>query len=62
MIKIDGDICGGVVFLVCEIIGKLIKFIGIGEKIIDIEIFYFDCMVSCILGMGDLLIFIECVS
>lgn len=55
----DGDICGGVVLLIWVVMGVLIKFVGFGEKLIDLEIFYFDCMLSCILGMGDMLMLIE---
>lgn len=59
LIKVDGDVCGGVVLLVCKIIGKFIKFIGMGEKFDVLELFYFECIVLCILGMGDVLSFIE---
>lgn len=59
LIKIDGDVCGGVVFLVCVIIGKLIKFLGMGEKFDVLELFYFECVVQCILGMGDVFFLVE---
>lgn len=59
LIKVDGDVCGGVVLLVCYITGKLIKFIGVGEKIDVLEFFYLDCIVLCIFGMGDVLLLIE---
>lgn len=59
LIKLDGDICGGVVFLICFVIGKLIKFIVIGEKMEVLEIFYLDCMVFRIFGMGDVFFLIE---
>lgn len=59
LIKFDGDVCGGVVLLVCEVIGVLIFFVFIGEKLEDFDVFYLDWMVSCILGMGDVLSLIE---
>lgn len=59
LIKVDGDVCGGVVFFICYIIGKLIKFFGVGEKIEVLELFYLDCIVLCIFGMGDVLLLIE---
>lgn len=59
LIKIDGDVCGGVVLLICYIIGKLIKFMGVGECIDVFELFYFDWIVFCILGMGDVFLLIE---
>lgn len=57
--KLDGDMCGGVVFFICVVIDILIKFVGFGEKMDVIEVFYSECMVFCILGMGDVLMFIE---
>lgn len=59
LIKVDGDVWGGVVLLVCYIMGKFIKFIGMGEKVDVFEFFYFECIVFCILGMGDVFSFIE---
>lgn len=59
LIKVDGDVCGGVVFLVWVIIGKLIKFFGMGEKSEVFDLFYFDCVVLCIFGMGDVFSLIE---
>lgn len=59
LIKVDGDVCGGVVLFVCYIIGKLIKFIGMGEKSDVLELFYFDWIVFCILGMGDVFSLVE---
>lgn len=58
-IKFDGDFCGGVVFLICKVSGQLIKFIGIGEKVEVLQLFYFEWMVSCIFGMGDVLMLVE---
>lgn len=57
--KIDGDTRGGAALSIREITGKPIKFTGTGEKITDIETFHPDRMASRILGMGDLLTFIE---
>lgn len=58
-IKMDGDIRGGVALSVREVLGKLIKFMGVGEKMDVFELFYFECMISCILGMGDIVSFVE---
>lgn len=57
--KLDGDMCGGVVLFIKVVINMLIKFVGMGEKLDVIEVFYLECMVFCILGMGDVLILIE---
>jgi signal recognition particle subunit SRP54 len=51
--KLDSDTRGGAALSIKEIIGKPIKFAGIGEKISDFEPFYPDRMSSRILGMGD---------
>ena len=57
--KLDGDARGGAALSVRAITGKPIKFAGIGEKLEDIEPFHPDRMASRILGMGDMLTFIE---
>jgi len=57
--KLDGDTRGGAALSVKAITGKPIKFVGIGEKLSDLEIFYPDRMASRILGMGDILTLIE---
>ncbi len=57
--KIDGDTRGGAALSVKEVTGKPIKFVGVGEKIEDIEPFYPDRMAGRILGMGDVLTLIE---
>ena len=57
--KLDGDTRGGVALSIKEVIGKNIKFIGVGEKIGDLEVFHPDRMASRILGMGDVLSLIE---
>ncbi len=57
--KLDGDTRGGAALSVRAVTGKPIKFIGVGEKMNDIEEFYPDRMASRILGMGDVLSLIE---
>ncbi len=57
--KLDGDTRGGAALSVRYVTGKPIKFIGVGEKIDQIEPFHPDRMASRILGMGDVLSLIE---
>ncbi|MBU3226899.1 signal recognition particle protein [Clostridium algidicarnis] len=57
--KLDGDTRGGAALSIREITKKPIKFVGIGEKMNDIEVFHPDRMASRILGMGDMLSLIE---
>lgn len=57
--KLDGDTRGGAALSVKTVTGKPIKFIGMGEKLSDIEPFFPDRMASRILGMGDVLSLIE---
>ena len=57
--KVDGDTRGGAALSVREVTGKPIKFVGVGEKLTDIELFHPDRMTSRILGMGDMLSLIE---
>jgi len=57
--KLDGDTRGGAALSVRKTTGKPIKFVGMGEKIDDLEPFFPDRMASRILGMGDVLTFIE---
>jgi len=57
--KLDGDARGGAALSMAEVTGKPIKFIGIGEKPEDLEVFYPDRMAERILGMGDILGLIE---
>jgi len=57
--KIDGDTRGGAALSVKDVTGKPIKFVGVGEKLEDIEPFHPDRMTSRILGMGDVLSLIE---
>ncbi|MFT8901781.1 signal recognition particle protein [Liquorilactobacillus nagelii] len=57
--KLDGDTRGGAALSIRAVTGKPIKFIGQGEKMTDLDIFYPDRMASRILGMGDMLTLIE---
>ena len=57
--KTDGDTRGGAALSVLAVTGKPIKFVGTGEKLDMIEPFHPDRMASRILGMGDMLSFIE---
>ncbi|MBQ9544741.1 MAG: signal recognition particle protein [Clostridia bacterium] len=57
--KLDGDTRGGAALSVRHITGKPIKFVGVGEKLDDLEPFHPDRMASRILGMGDVLSLIE---
>ncbi|MBR6258617.1 MAG: signal recognition particle protein, partial [Oscillospiraceae bacterium] len=57
--KLDGDARGGAALSVKAITGKPVKFVGVGEKLTDIEPFHPDRMASRILGMGDMLTLIE---
>lgn len=57
--KLDGDTRGGAALSVKHVTGCPIKFVGMGEKMDALEPFYPDRMASRILGMGDVLSFIE---
>ena len=57
--KLDGDTRGGAALSIKAITGKPIKFVGLGEKMNDLEVFYPERMASRILGMGDVLSLIE---
>ena len=57
--KLDGDTRGGAALSIRHMTEKPIKFIGVGEKMTDFEVFYPDRMASRILGMGDVLTLIE---
>ncbi len=57
--KLDGDTRGGAVLSVRAVTGKPILYIGMGEKLSDLEQFHPDRMASRILGMGDVLTLIE---
>lgn len=57
--KMDGDSRGGAALSIKAVTGKPILFIGMGEKLSDLEQFYPDRMANRILGMGDVLTLIE---
>ncbi|MDY0378954.1 MAG: signal recognition particle protein [Defluviitoga tunisiensis] len=57
--KLDGDSRGGVIISIQYITNKPVKLVGVGEKIDDLEEFYPERYVGRILGMGDVLSFIE---
>ena len=57
--KLDGDTRGGAALSIKAITGKPILYVGMGEKLSDLEQFYPDRMASRILGMGDVLSLIE---
>ena len=57
--KLDGDARGGAALSIRSVIGKPIFYVGMGEKLSDLEQFYPDRMASRILGMGDVMSLIE---
>jgi signal recognition particle subunit SRP54 len=57
--KLDGDARGGAALSIHHVTGQPIKFMGIGEKYDQLEVFYPERIVSRILGMGDILSLIE---
>lgn len=57
--KLDGDARGGAALSMRSITGKPIKFVGVGEKISDLEVFVPDRMAGRILGMGDIVGLVE---
>ena len=57
--KLDGDARGGAALSIRAVTQKPIKFVGMGEKLEDLEVFHPDRMASRILGMGDVLSLIE---
>jgi signal recognition particle subunit SRP54 len=59
MTKMDGDARGGAALSLRAVIGKPIKFVGVGEKIEALEVFHPERMASRILGMGDVLTLVE---
>lgn len=60
--KLDGDARGGAALSIKAVTGRPILYVGMGEKLSDLEQFYPDRMASRILGMGDVLTLIEKVS
>ncbi len=59
MTKMDGDARGGNALSLKSVIGKPVKFVGVGEKIDNLEVFHPERMASRILGMGDILTLVE---
>jgi signal recognition particle subunit SRP54 len=59
MTKLDGDARGGAAISAREVTGRPIKFVGVGETLDDLDVFYPERMASRILGMGDVLTLIE---
>lgn len=57
--KLDGDARGGAALSIRFVIGKPIKYVGIGEKLEDLELFYPERIASRILGMGDVVTLVE---
>jgi len=57
--RVDGDARGGAALSMKYVTGKPIKFIGVGEKITDLEIFHPDRLANRILGMGDVVSLVE---
>ena len=57
--KLDGDARGGAALSVRQVTGKPIKFVGVGEKLANLEPFHPERMASRILGMGDVLSLVE---
>ena len=57
--KLDGDTRGGAALSIRSVTGKPLLFVGMGEKLSDLEQFYPDRMANRILGMGDVLTLIE---
>lgn len=57
--KLDGDARGGAALSLRAVTRCPIQFVGVGEKLTDLEVFYPDRMASRILGMGDVLTLIE---
>lgn len=60
--KMDGDARGGAALSLATVVGKPLKFVGVGEKVKDLEPFHPDRAASRILGLGDVLTLIEKVS
>ncbi len=57
--RIDGDARGGAALSMKHVTGKPIKYIGVGEKITDLELFHPDRLANRILGMGDVVTLVE---
>jgi signal recognition particle subunit SRP54 len=57
--KMDGDARGGAALSIKTVTGRSVKFVGVGEKLSDLELFHPDRIASRILGMGDMMTLIE---
>ena len=57
--KLDGDTRGGAALTITYTVGKPIKFVSMGEKVDTLDVFYPERMASRILGMGDIVSFVE---
>ena len=57
--RVDGDARGGAALSMKHVTGKSIKYIGVGEKITDLELFHPDRLANRILGMGDVVSLVE---
>ncbi|ASQ90585.1 signal recognition particle protein [Prosthecochloris sp. GSB1] len=57
--KLDGDARGGAALSIKHVVDKPIKFMSVGEKVDDLDVFYPDRMAQRILGMGDIVSFVE---
>ena len=57
--RIDGDARGGAALSMKQVTGKPIKYIGVGEKVSDFEMFHPDRLANRILGMGDVVTLVE---
>ena len=57
--RVDGDGRGGAALGMKEVTGKPIKFIGMGEKIDDLDVFHPERIAKRILGMGDVVSLVE---
>ncbi len=57
--KLDGDSRGGAALSIRQVVEKPIKFMSVGEKVDDLDTFYPDRMAQRILGMGDIVSFVE---
>ena len=57
--RVDGDARGGAALSMKHVTGKPIKYIGVGEKITDLELFHPDRLANRILGMGDVVTLVE---
>ncbi|MCG8531258.1 MAG: signal recognition particle protein, partial [Desulfovibrionales bacterium] len=57
--KMDGDARGGAALSIKSVTGKSVKFVGMGEKLSEMEVFHPDRIAGRILGMGDVLTLVE---